>query len=84
VCSYIISERGLIKCPLWSALRTQVGDYAMAEKCGAELIKLPQVLGLSFDHDIGALQKRLWNRDTYGLRSFEIDRQLELRGLLYG
>jgi hypothetical protein len=41
-------------------------------------------IALSFEHDIGALQKCLWNRDAYGLRSFEVDRQLELRGLLYG
>ena len=38
----------------------------------------------SFEHDVGALQKYFRNRETYGLRSFEIDRQLEFRGLLYG
>jgi hypothetical protein len=36
-----------------------------------------------FEHSIRAQQKRLWKRETHGLRSLEIDGQLELRGLLY-
>jgi hypothetical protein len=35
-----------------------------------------------FDQRVGALQKLFWNCEAYGLRSFEIDGQIELRGLL--
>jgi hypothetical protein len=45
----------------------------------------PQQISItSFEHDVGALQKCFRNREAYGFRSFEIDRQLELRWLLYG
>ena len=35
-----------------------------------------------FNQCVGPLQKRFWNCETYGLRGFEIDRQIEFRGLL--
>ncbi len=35
-----------------------------------------------FDQRVGALQEGFWNREAYGLRGFEIDRQIEFRGLL--
>jgi hypothetical protein len=36
----------------------------------------------SIEQRVGALQKRFWNCEPYGLRSLEIDDQLELRRLL--
>ena len=38
----------------------------------------------SFEHCVGAQHKRFRYRQPHGLRSLEIDGQLELRGLLYG
>ena len=36
----------------------------------------------SIEQRVGALQKLFWNCEPYGLRSLEIDDQLELRRLL--
>jgi hypothetical protein len=40
-------------------------------------------ISASFEHCVGAQEKRFWNREAHGLRSLEIDGQLEFRGLLY-
>ena len=37
----------------------------------------------SFDHLVGAPEHREWERDAERLRSFEVDGQLDPRGLLY-
>jgi hypothetical protein len=37
----------------------------------------------SFKQRVGAKQKRFWNHEAYGLRSLQVDGQLELRRLLY-
>src|SRR5262249_21350290 len=69
------STRALARSPLIFCLRTSSGSLAMFPLGTSPL---------SIEHNIGALQKHLWNRDAYGPRSFKIDRQLELRGLFYG
>jgi hypothetical protein len=56
-----------------------------ADMCGAPgHVRFVPIADIrSFDEHVHAAQKCFWNRQAYGLRSLEIDYQLELRGLLY-
>jgi hypothetical protein len=54
-----------------------VADVPNADSCIAANISR------SFEQCVGTKQERFWNHEAHGLRSLQVNGQLELRGLLY-
>jgi hypothetical protein len=58
-------------------LGRQVAFVPSADSCTAANISR------SFEQCVGTKQESLWDHEAHGLRSLQVNGQLELRGLLY-